>query len=366
MNKDIDINRSNYENYVIDYLDGKLTAVETACFIVFLGNNPDINEEIAELNKITIEPDDYSFTEKSRLKKKVVISVGNINEDNYEEFFIADHEGDLIDSQKELLRQFLEKNPSLHPEHKLFGDVKLEPDTGIVFTDKNLLKRKSIIIPVWYSAAAAIIILFAAYWFLFNQQSPDIRKEITYVNEIPLKANTFSLSKVVSTEIEMDQRQISVVKFTDDTPEIADHEKIILAHIESKNINEQLVDTYDYARLVEKQKNIPTATPEESETSLASVEQTNKAQDKGLLAKVFSNQVSKIAQRFKINRNNREKSTDPTYIKVIDRSLLVFNTITGSETSTMKIYNKNGELTSYQVEGQEVLLSRNFSNKSSQ
>ncbi len=226
MNKDIDINISNYETYVIDYLDGKLNAVEMACFIAFLENNPDIKEEIIELNEITVEPGDYNFTEKSRLKKKVVISVGNINEDNYEEFFIADHEGDLVDSQKEMLWQFLDKNPSLHPEHKLFGDVKLEPDTSIVFTDKNLLKRKSVITPVWYSAAAAILVLFAAYWFLFNQQSPDLREEITYVNEITPKANFTSISKVVSPKIEMGERQLSVIKFADDEFLYTDNQKI--------------------------------------------------------------------------------------------------------------------------------------------
>ncbi len=366
MNKDIDINISNYETYVIDYLDGKLNAVEMACFIAFLENNPDIKEEIIELNEVTIEPDDYNFTEKSRLKKKVVISVGNINEDNYEEFFIADHEGDLVDSQKEMLWQFLDKNPSLHPEHKLFGDVKLEPDTSIVFTDKDLLKRKSVITPVWYSAAAAILVLFAAYWFLFNQQSPDLRQKITYVSEIPSKANVTSLSIAVPAKIEIEERQLSAIKLADDKLLYTDNQKIMLTRLESKNINEQLVDPYVFTRLIEKQNNILTTTPEKYETDLASAKQTNKGQDKGLLAKVFSNQASKIAQRFKINRNKREKSTDPTYIQVIDRSLLVFNTITGSETSTAKIYNRDGELTSYQIEGQEVLLSRSFSKNSSQ
>jgi len=51
---------------------------------------------------------------------------------------------------------------------------------------------------------------------------------------------------------------------------------------------------------------------------------------------------------------------------VLDKSLLVFNTITGSETDRVRTYNTEGELTSFQIEGQEVLLSRRFPEKSVQ
>lgn len=365
MNKNIDINRSNYETFVIDYLDGSLNTVETACFVVFLENNPDIKEEILDLNNITLKPNKKIFTEKIKLKKKTVTSVNNINEINYEEFFIAYYEGDLSEPQKNSLQQFLKKNPGLNPEFRLHDSLQLAPNKNIVFSDKNLLKHKSILRPFWYSSAAAILILFAASWYLFNQQSPSLREEIASVNQITSKEAVTSLSLITIAKIEIEERQISKIKLSGSEFSHVDREDIILAHVESKSISRQLVNAYDFPRLVEKQNNKITTTPEEYATGIAAAEPINKKQNKRLIAKVFNNQVAKIKQRIGSNKSKSNKYTDPVYIQALDKGVLVFNTLTGNEASTMKTYNWNGELTSYQIEGQEVLLSRNFSGKSS-
>ena len=99
MYNNIDINIANYENYVIDFLEGLLNPVERDCFIAFLVNNPDIKEEIGSVNEITLKADKRIFSEKDKLKKRPVIAVFSINEDNYEEYFVGYYENDLTDDE---------------------------------------------------------------------------------------------------------------------------------------------------------------------------------------------------------------------------------------------------------------------------
>ncbi|MBC8321093.1 MAG: hypothetical protein H8E34_10250 [Bacteroidetes bacterium] len=365
MNKNIDINLSNYETFVIDYLDGKLNAIATACFITFLENNPDIKEEIVGLKDIMLNPDESSFADKNKLKRKPVISVGDINEDNYEEFFIASYESDLNESQKKLLLQFLDKNPNLNKEFNLHSHLHLAPSFDIVFSDKELLKHKSKLVPIWYSSAAAIIILFAGYWFIFNQQSPNFREEFMAINKIAPKTITTSLSSATVKQYETEERQISIIQLSENDFSNIVHEEIRVAYLESKSINGQLVDANDFTPLAQLQ-NSGSSSINRFENSKHEIVPTTINTNKSLIASVFKNQYGKLLSNLGLKRPKGNKSSDPTYIKVLDKGILVFNTVTGSETSTIKTYNRNGDLTSYQIEGQEVLLSRNFGGGSSQ
>ena len=143
-------------------------------------------------------------------------------------------------------------------------------------------------------------------------------------------------------------------------------EVIIASHLERKVIDKQLVESYNYTRFIKPSKNNMKITPEVFNTELAFAEQQPKNNRKGLIARVFINQVSKISKGIKTNRTKRKESTDPTYVKVIDGGLLVFNTLTGTETSTVKTYNQDGDLLGYQIDGREVMFNGNFASKSVQ
>jgi len=86
----------------------------------------------------------------------------------------------LSESEKIDLQYFLDKNQGLVSEFKLFDKLKIAPNTDIVFADKSLLRHKNNIVPIWISTAAAVLILFAAYWFLFNQQSHALQHELLW------------------------------------------------------------------------------------------------------------------------------------------------------------------------------------------
>jgi len=367
MNKEVDINRLNYESYVIDYIDGKLDAVETACFIAFLENNPDIKDEVAELGEVVLVSEERVFAEKANLRKKPIVLVDDINEENYEEYFIAHYEGDLKKTEEDTLVNFLAMNSELNDEFKLHGSLQVEA-LDVAFEDKKSLKRKSHIGVAWYTSVAAAILLFMASWFFFSKSDNGIRNEIAHLSELSLRNSTVVLS--LNTPVEIGQvyvaQQFDNIKQLDNEELIAAREEIVISHLEGKIIEEQLVNSYAFTRFIEQPKNNMEVTPEVLDTELAFADQPTNDNNKGLIARVFSNQISKISKGIKIHRSKRRESSDPTYVKVIDGGLLVFNTITGTESSTVKTYNQDGELTGYQIDGREVMFNGNFADRSSQ
>ena len=144
----MNINRNNYEIWFLDYYEGRLSREQVAALMAFLELHYDLKEEFDNFENISLPPaKDIVFDAKDSLKKIPVITVGGINEKNYEEFFIGEMEGDLSKEQSEQLVTFLKKNPSLKKEYDLFGKTKIAPDETIKFNAKQSLK-KNIITPV--------------------------------------------------------------------------------------------------------------------------------------------------------------------------------------------------------------------------
>ncbi len=94
------INRNNYETFLIDYLDGALDAAMLEELRLFLEANPDIREELDGLKNATLYAEEVRFTEKEKLKKPFLKTIAGIDENNYEEVFIAFYENDLDDERK--------------------------------------------------------------------------------------------------------------------------------------------------------------------------------------------------------------------------------------------------------------------------
>ncbi len=360
MKTNININRLNYETYVIDYLDGKLNAVENACFIVFLENNNDIKDEINNIDDVKLIPDDDIFIGKSKLKKIPVTFVDEINEDNYEDFFIASSEGDLSVEQSNSLTRFLGVNTGLVTEYNIYGKLKIQP-VDISFPDKNLLKHKPNIMLVRYLSVAATLLLLLASWFFINRQIPTHNRDIAIIHIVSPRSPLPLLSSNIINNIDNKKHQTIVIsepvnlKFASNSVVAEGHRKVVLiAPILNRTLDIELVNPYDFAKLVNRNEINNSSTNDE----MAMDNIKHKKINSRLLAKVFKAQILKLKHAIKINRTNHQKLTDPTYIKVLDKSLMVFNTITGSQTPTVKTYNGDGELTGYQIEGRELLLNR--------
>ena len=63
---------------------------------------------------------------------------------NYEVYFLDYYEGVLDAGTKEELFAFLDKHHDLRVEFENFAEIKIEPDSEIVFSGKSKLHRSSI------------------------------------------------------------------------------------------------------------------------------------------------------------------------------------------------------------------------------
>jgi len=158
------VNRENYEFFVMDYLDGKLSARDNELFTRFLNDHPDILEEVMNIGQIRLLPGDFIFPDKDLLKKGIKQESVNISHTEYGDYCIAYLEGDLLPSEINDFEIYLKRYPHKRKELELFRKVYLKPDTSIEFASKSKLKKltiyqKRIRIISSLSTAAAILIL---------------------------------------------------------------------------------------------------------------------------------------------------------------------------------------------------------------
>lgn len=180
------INRNNYEAFFLDYRENNLTPEQVAELLVFLEQNPDLNDEFESFDTIQMVPDkNIRFELKESLKKRALIPTENIDSSNYEEFIVADLEGDLSDNERLELKTFSELNPKSKLEYNVFRSVYLKPDPAILMKDRETLKKTGLFVlyrtQMYYSVAvaASVIILLGVYFGFLKQ--PDEQKVITSV-----------------------------------------------------------------------------------------------------------------------------------------------------------------------------------------
>ncbi len=189
------LSRNNYEIFFLDYLEGTLKPDQVADLILFMEQNPDLKEEFNHLELVYLTPDNtIKFENKQRLKKNIIVSVGEINHTNYQDYFIADLEGDLSKTDTLILHKFLAANPFLKPEVEAYKKTVLIPEETIVYKSKNRLKKNIIHWNriLYYSAgiAAAIVILlwlFAPSAFIMqkNQMLTESTEPGRKITETP-------------------------------------------------------------------------------------------------------------------------------------------------------------------------------------
>ena len=98
-----------------------------------------------------------------------------INRTNYEDFLIQKLEGILSTEQNAELDLFLHNNTDIRTEWEAFEQTVLIPDETIVYTHKELLKKKGAVLPMYRTmmyvasiAASLLLVFFVSQKYLFN------------------------------------------------------------------------------------------------------------------------------------------------------------------------------------------------------
>lgn len=160
----IKIDRHNYEEFFILYLDNELTEEERRQVDLFVQDNPDLKNDLDILMQSVVAPDeDILFPHKEVLLKQD--DQLSISLNNYEEWLLLYTDNELDQEQKKKVEDFTSTHPAIREELEILQKTKLQPEEAIVFLNKESLYRseeKVRVIPFrWKRIAAAAAVLLA-------------------------------------------------------------------------------------------------------------------------------------------------------------------------------------------------------------
>lgn len=177
----MNINRHNYEEYFILYMDNELSSDDRRMVEAFVQQHPDLKEELDILLQYKLEPDtSVVFNGKEELMK--LNGETPISLSNYEEWLVLYADNELTAAHRKSVEQFTAANPAVKEELNLMIRAKLQPEE-IVFPYKKSLYRKEEKVRAvpfrWWRAAAAILIiaLGISSLLVFNNKPGGIKKE---------------------------------------------------------------------------------------------------------------------------------------------------------------------------------------------
>ncbi|WP_321347941.1 hypothetical protein [uncultured Draconibacterium sp.] len=182
-----EINRTNYEAYFIDYLEGNLDEGMIDSFIAFLKENPDLKQELDLYEPISLEPEKVAFNKKAELYKS-----NFDNEEAFDNAAIALLENDLTEKEKQEFATYLASHPEKEKQAAAFQNTKLKADGSLVFEDKKKLYKKAPgkTILLWTSRVAAVLILGLLVFNLVNRNNAVVEntsQQIAEVEKAPQK-----------------------------------------------------------------------------------------------------------------------------------------------------------------------------------
>jgi hypothetical protein len=218
------IDRHNYEEYFLLYIDNELTVEQKKQVELFIKENPDLEEELVIFQQSRLIPDTIVFEEKHLLMKEENNSF--INVDNYEEWLVLYVDNELNEKEKTIVEKFAATHPQVQAELDLFQQTKLQPEEEFNFPDKNLLYRKEekvrIISMTWWRVAVAAILIIAAGITLYSVLGKKNNSGVSFIDDtagpkkeqIPTPVNPVSpdqqQQKPDNPDIKREQEQVAI------------------------------------------------------------------------------------------------------------------------------------------------------------
>jgi hypothetical protein len=158
--KEMNINRHNYEEFFLLYVDNELSAADRKAVDVFVQDNPDLKGELQMLQQTVVKADDIVLEKKDWLFMDEKASALQENLLLY-----ADDELSITD--KRSIEALLATDKTSQAEWNILRQTKLQPDMSVVFDDKRSLYRTEgsrVIGFKWWRVAAAAVLLGIGLW----------------------------------------------------------------------------------------------------------------------------------------------------------------------------------------------------------
>lgn len=170
----------NYEAFYLDFLEGNLNEADTALFLNFLDENPDLKMEeelLLSFDETSVVLDPITKAGLKQPEENEALSLLNI-----EHFLIAQAENDLSLQKSAEVDAFIAGDTALEQTKAVLNAVYFEADKSIVFADKQSLKRKKAIILWPYFTAAASLLVALLVWYS-NSNGKTIGDDQLYADD---------------------------------------------------------------------------------------------------------------------------------------------------------------------------------------
>lgn len=297
----MNINRNNYEEFLLLYVDGELNSSEKKVVEEFLQINSDLQKELDTLLSTKLTPEDVALTDKSFLYKS---DTNSISLKNYEEKFLLYTDNELTEVEK-----FVLQHPTLQQEFISIKSSILEKE-NIKHPNKESLYKKERK-PIFFigfkqiAVAAALLLFIIALW-IFNFNSNNINKNsVTKENNHQLKEN--NLTTITKNEKEPSKQLVTTNKTTQkDKIKLQKHQNNTsnqLNNISSLAINNQS-STTDFTK---------------KENEIVSIETTNeKSINEISQYKPFINQNIEMPAAIASSTNNSKTINEKINYKYLD------------------------------------------------
>jgi hypothetical protein len=163
------IDRSNYEIWLIDWIDGKLNRAQIELVIAFLEANPDIKEEMEDIKSFRLTIPDHKFKGKHRILKPEE----NSNQQQFEYQCVSYLENDLSGNEKAELIDTISRDPSMKGTFDLIQKMKIVPSVLVYRGKQKLIKRTLTYKVIRISAIGLSAAAMIAIALMTNILSPD-------------------------------------------------------------------------------------------------------------------------------------------------------------------------------------------------
>ncbi|HDP76509.1 MAG TPA: hypothetical protein ENN49_11755 [Bacteroidales bacterium] len=160
------INRNNYELFIIDYIDGRLSPELTHELMAFLSQNLDVAQELDGIADIKVTPTPVTIPfAKETLKRSTSFAESSITEADY--FCIAELENDLTAQESMWLNELKKNHTEIASLSILYRKTKLIANQSETFPRKASLKHSRITPTIsriaYATASIAAVLLIGIY-----------------------------------------------------------------------------------------------------------------------------------------------------------------------------------------------------------
>ena len=359
------INRHNYEEMLIDFLEGKLSETEQVDLFLFLDANPDIKEEFDSL-RIEIPTVSSVVTIDYPLKETLIKRpVGAEYIDEFTWLCIARLEGDATPAERKALHRLLKENPSLSADWVLFEKTKLIPADNVTFGLKSQLTHHRVGASFMihrYAVAASIAALMVLVSIPTGNQLYN-KQQFSYSNQKPAFIGN---KPAVMTPIAPKTSMASVGKSTNNISTIVAKEPVVSVLDESTvNLNVSIEEpVQQLAALTPIEASVKITLDERMELNTPSREtrliNMNPAENPSRYLSVGAFLAEKVVEKSGIDPNFIASSPRAKFWQLAQAGVKGVSHILGIPVKIDKVYDNEGNLKKISIDSKLLAVSRNF------